>query len=177
MTTPHGSFRLLMIATLAGSFACSGAKGEKPIELGPVNTGTGTVTSARNFLNGRWALESFEVRLPNQTPLLLKGGGMLTYDDHSNLTMNIRADQQSSDILRAAGVDIRDGAITTQGRTAIDLQNHTLTYIVEGQAPLIRGPLGTDRPRHWVVEGDLLILTTKDAAGEPTSVGRWRRSQ
>jgi hypothetical protein len=65
--------------------------------------------------------------------------------------------------------------ISTEGRTAIDLQNRTLTYVLEGQAPLMRGPLGMDRPRHWVVEGDVLTLTTKDDAGQALSVGRWRR--
>jgi hypothetical protein len=89
--------------------------------------------------------------------------------------MNIRADEKSSDILRAAGLEIRDGSIVTQGRTAIDLQNHTLTYILEGQAPSARTLLGSDRRRHWVVDGDLLILTTTDDAGQPTSIGRWRK--
>ena len=91
--------------------------------------------------------------------------------------MEIRADQASADLLRAAGLDIRDGVISTQGRTAIDLQNRTLTYVLEGQAPLVEGPLSMKRPRHWVVEGDTLTLTTKDEAGKPLSVGRWRRSQ
>jgi hypothetical protein len=109
--------------------------------------------------------------------LILKGAGTLVYDNMGNLTMNIRADEASSDLLRAAGVDIRDGVIATEGRTAIDLQNHTLTYVIQGQAPLIRGPLGTGRPRYWEVEGDMLTLTTKDDAGEPTSIGRWRKMQ
>ena len=75
-----------------------------------------------------------------------------------------------------SGIDIRDGMISTDGRTAVDMQNKTLTYVVKGQAPLIRGPLGIERPRHWVVEGDTLILTTLDDAGQPLSVGRWKRS-
>jgi hypothetical protein len=167
-----------LLLSVATAFpACAAAPRQRPVEMGPVDTGAGTLTSARNFLNGRWVLESFEVRLPNQPPVLLKGGGLLVYDDSGNLTMNIRADEKSSDILRAAGVDIRDGAIITEGRTAIDLQHRTLTYILEGQAPLIKGPLGTNRPRHWTVEGDVLILTTKDDAGQPLSVGRWRKSQ
>jgi hypothetical protein len=83
-----------------------------------VDTGAGTLTSARKFLEGRWTLESFEVRPPGKAPILLKG-----------------------------------------------------------QGTLVRGPLGTDRPRHWVVEGDVLTLTTKDDAGQPLSIGRWRKSQ
>jgi hypothetical protein len=143
---------------------------------GPVETGPGTTASARQFLEGRWTLESFHFHPPGGTPIALKGSGVLVYDDFSNLHMEIRADQASADLLRAAGIDIRDGVITTDGRTAIDLQNRTLTYVIEGQAPLVPGPLSINRPRHWVVEGDTLILTTRDEAGNPLSVGRWKRS-
>jgi hypothetical protein len=147
------------------------------VKGGPVNKGPGTLAAAREFLKGRWLLESFEVRLPNEPIVTLKGGGVLIYDESGNLSINIKADEKSADILRAGGVDIRDGAITADGRTAIDLQNHTLTYIISGQAPLVKGPLGTDRPRYWAVEGDMLILSTKDKNGQTLSVGRWRRSQ
>ena len=166
----------LLASVVAATVACSAPAGLNPIEGGPVNTGAGTLTSARSFLEGRWILESFEVHAPGKQPVVLEGAGTLVYDDSGNLTMDIRADEASADVLRAAGVDIRDGAVRTEGRTAIDLQNRTLTYIVDGQAPLVRGPLGTHRPRHWTVDGDVLILTTKDEAGNPLSVGRWRRS-
>jgi len=102
---------------------------------------------------------------------------MLVYDDMGNLRMEIRADEASADLLRAAGIDLRNGVISTEGRTAIDLQNRTLTYLLEGQAPLVEGPLGMRHPRHWVVDGDTLTLTTHDDAGRPLSVGRWKRTQ
>jgi len=158
-------------------FAAARAAFQRTPKGGAVDTGPGTLAAAREFLKGRWLLESFEVRLPNEPIVTLKGGGILTYDEVGNLSMNIRADEKSSDILRAGGVDIRDGAIIAEGRTAIDVQKHTLTYMLGKQAPLIKGPLGTDRPRYWTVEGDMLILTTKDNAGQAISVGRWRRSQ
>lgn len=176
MMLRHAHYTLIAAAAIAAA-ACSAAPRQRPVEMGPVDTGPKTLTAARSFLEGRWVLESFEVRPPGKPPIVLNGGGLLVYDASGNLTMNIRADEKSSDLLRAAGIDIRDGAISTEGRTAIDLQNRTLTYIVQGQAPLIRGPLGTDRPRHWVVDGDVLILSTRDDAGQPLSVGRWRRSQ
>jgi len=149
----------------------------RTVQVPDVNTGPGSLAAAREFLKGRWLLESFEVRLPNEPIVTLKGGGILIYDEMGNLSINIRADEKSADILRAGGVDMRDGAITADGRTAIDIQNHTLTYIIKDQAPLVKGPLGTDRPRYWAVEGDMLILSTKDKGGQTVSVGRWRRSQ
>jgi hypothetical protein len=169
---------VLIGAALVATSACSAAPRQRPVEGGPVDTGAGTLTSARKFLEGRWTLESFEVRPPGKAPITLKGQGTLAYDASGNLTMNSRpTDEKTSDLLRAAGIDIRDGVIATEGRTAIDMQNHTLTYFLQGQKPLIKGPLGMERPRHWVVEGDVLTLTTKDDAGQPLSIGRWRKSQ
>ena len=177
MKIRHVLSGVLIAAGLVATGGCSAAPRQRPVEGGPVDTGAGTLTSARKFLEGRWTLESFEVRPPGKAPITLKGQGTLMYDSSGNLTMNIRADEATSDLLRASGIDIRDGAISTEGRTAIDLQNHTLTYVIQGQAPLVRGPLGIERPRHWVVEGDVLTLTTKDDAGQPLSIGRWRKSQ
>ena len=90
--------------------------------------------TARKFLEGRWILESVVVTPPGAKPITLKGTGVLNYDDFGNLEMNIKADEASSDLLRAGGIMIPDGVISTTGRTAIDMQNKTLTYILEGQA-------------------------------------------
>ena len=78
---------------------------------------------------------------------------------------------------RGAGIDIRDRShLHRRGRAAIDLQNRTLTYVLKGQAPLVKGgPLAMERPRHWVVSADTLTLTTRDDAGQPLSVGHWKR--
>ena len=112
-------------------------------------------------------------------PIALKGTGVLNYDDFGNMEMNIKADQASSDLLRAGGIVIPDGVISTTGRTAIDMQNKTLTYILEGQPSSMRtggGPLAPNRPRYWEVNGDVLTLTTKDDNGAPLSVSRWKKS-
>ncbi len=171
----RGTFPLLLVALFTA--ACGAAAGERPIEAGPVDTGAGTLSSARKFLQGRWQLESFEIHSPGKPPLVLKGSGTLVYDDMSNLRMEIRADEASADMLRAAGVDIRDGIISSDGRAALDLAKRTLTYVLQGQAPLVKGgPLAVERPRHWVVDGDSLILTTRDEAGRPLSIARWKRT-
>ena len=86
-----------------------------------LSSGPGTLTEARKFLQGRWALESFEVHPPGKAPIALKGSGVLNYDEFGNMRMEIRADEAESDLLRAAGITIRDGVISTDGRTVIDL--------------------------------------------------------
>jgi hypothetical protein len=164
---------LLAIVLFSLSGCAAGPK--RPIKLGPVDTGAGSITEARKYLEGRWTLESFEVHPAGKPVVTLKGQGTLTYDEFGNLVMEIRTDQATSDLLRAAGIEIRDGVISSSGRTAVDLQNRTLTYVIQGQPVGGTGPLAPSRPRHWQVEGSVLTLTTKDDAGNPASVGRWKK--
>ena len=162
---------------LAVAIGCAAAPRQRPLPVGKVE---GTLSDARKFLEGRWVLESFEVRPPGKSPILLKGSGVMNYDDFGNLRMEIKADQASADLLRAAGIEMRDGVISADGRTALDQQNHTLTYFIEGQRSSNLtggGPLALNRPRHWEVMGDVLTLTTRDDSGAPLSIGRWKRSQ
>jgi hypothetical protein len=154
------------------------ATADQRIKKGPVDTGPGTLTAARKYLEGRWSLISFEVFRPGESPIRVNGAGTLTYDGFGNLTVEIRvADQATERALEAEGIRTTKGAFSTRGRTAIDLQARTLVYFLEGQAPLgaPSSPLALNRPRHWQVEGDVLTLTTKGDDGQPLSVGRWKK--
>jgi hypothetical protein len=171
--------RVVIMLALAAA-GCAGAPRTAPIKGGPVTTGPGTVESARKYLEGRWSLMSFEVFPPGQKSVLLKGNGTLNYDAFGNLDMQIRVeDRTTSEELARAGIPITNGVISTTGRAAIDLNARTLTYFLEGQNPLVvkgpAGPLALSRPRHWVVEGNTLTLTTRHDDGQPASVARWQK--
>lgn len=176
MTLRSALMRALLATAVVVVSACAAKPIQKPSYAGPVDQGVGSLAEARRYLEGHWVLESFEVHPPGKPVVTLKGMGTLTYDEFSNLVMEIRADQASADLLRAAGIDIRDGVVSSKGRTAVDMQNRTLTYAIQGQPAGGTGPLAMNRPRYWQVEGDVLTLTTKDNAGNPASVGRWRKS-
>jgi hypothetical protein len=170
-----------MAALLAATTVAAAAAAAAPQQAQlPAGRGAPTLAEARKFLQGRWALESFEVRPPGKAPIFPKGSGVLNYDDFGNMRMEIRADEAAADLLRAAGINIRDGIISSDGRTVIDVPNKTLTYFLEGQPSSLQtggGPLATNKPRHWEVNGDVLTLTTKDEAGAPLSISRWKRSK
>ena len=168
-----------MAAFVAAATACAARPSQRPLPLDPIASGPGTVGEARKFLEGRWALESFEVRAAGKPAITLKGSGVLTYDNFGNMRMEIRADEATSDLLRAAGINIRDGVISSDGRTVIDVPNKTLTYFVEGQTSSMvtgGGPLAPNRPRHWEVTADTLTLTTRDDGGAPMAISVWKRS-
>jgi len=170
--------RPMLTFVLITAAACTAAPRQRPVEMGPVDQSAGTLTAARKYLEGRWTLESFELHPAGKPAVTPKGSGTLTYDEFGNMRMEIRADRDAVDVLRAGGIDIRDGVISTDGRTVVDMQNKTLTYVVKSQpgAPGT-GPLSPSRPRYWQVEADVLTLTTKDDAGNPASVSRWRRTK
>jgi len=174
--TPSSLARLLLTAVLIpAAGACTGSPSQRPVKLSPVSEAPGSLAAARKFLEGRWSLETFEVYQAGK-PTAMKGAGTLTYDGFGNLRMEIRADPETAGRLKAAGLDIKDGVISTDGRTAVDMPNKTLTYVLENQgAGATAGPMATNRPRHWQVEGDVLTLTTKDDAGNPASVSRWKK--
>lgn len=169
--------RSVLALMLVSATACMGAPRQRPVKGGDVDQGPESITAARKFLEGRWTLESFDVFPPGKPPIALKGAGTLNYDEFGNLRIEIRADEKSADLLRAAGVELRDGTISSDGRTVVDMQNRTLSYVLPGQtvgAPAA-GPLAPSRPRHWEVKGDLLFLSTRDESGKPLSTGRWKR--
>jgi hypothetical protein len=165
----------------AGAFGCASRARQRPIEGAPVSRGPGSIEAARQVLQGRWSLLSFEVRPPGQPPIQLQGAGTLSYDAFGNMDMQIRVpDPATAQALERAGIPLSNGAIASEGRTAIDMQARVITFILAGQDPLSpttgAGPLALSRPRHWDVEGDLLTLTTKGDGGQPLSVSRWRKT-
>jgi hypothetical protein len=167
--------RLVAALLLALVVAGCGPKGA------PVQTGQGSVESGRRFLEGRWGLLSFEVFPPGRPSIAIAGGqGSLNYDAFGNLDIEIRVeDENVARELAFAGIPLTNGRISTTGRAAVDMQARTLTYILQGQPALVSsapaGPLALTRARHWVVDGNVLTLTTRDDNGQPASVGRWQK--
>ena len=168
VATGLAALLMVAIAALTGAAAPQHPAGASPK----------TLVEARKYPEGRWSLESFAVRSPGASLVKLDGSGVLTFDDFANLRMEIRTNQSSSDLLRAAGIQMLDGVISSDGRVAIDLQRRTLTYFIEGQRSSYvtgGGPLALSRPRHWEVTADTLTLTTRDDGGAPLSISRWTR--
>ena len=147
-------------------------------QRGPVDTGPGTLAAARKYLEGRWRLLTYEVRLPGKPPIVLKNEGMLLYDAFGNLTIEVHVDPETAATLREGGIPTTDGMLKTSGKTAINLQARTLTFLVEG-APKLgapSGPFALNRPRHWQIDGNVLTLTTNGDDGKPASIGRWEKT-
>jgi len=163
---------LMFVAAMLSSGGTAVAqKGGKP------DTGPGTTTAARKYLEGRWGLLSFDVFPPGKPVVHVGGQGSLLYDAFGNVKWEVRVPPDVVDPLRLAGVPSNNGVISMDGRAVVDMQARTLTYFVQGQPPLgaPSGPLAVNRKRYWVVEGNVLTLTTKGDDGKDVSVAKWRK--
>jgi len=168
--------RALLSVSLALAVMSTAACTYKP-RTDPPNTGPGSTKVARQYLEGRWTLVSFALYPPNASPIQVKGTGTLVYDDFGNLTMDLSVDEASVALMQKAGIPLEKGRLSSSGRTIVDMQGRSLTYVLESQ-PAVGGPAGPlamSRPRYWERDGNTLTLTTKDDKGQPLSVGKWQK--
>jgi hypothetical protein len=159
---------VIVAVALAGAWAAA----QTPVEKGPT-----ALAVTRKYLEGRWALMSFRI-FPGGKPVPLEAAGVLTFDAFSNLNMEIRVNEETARVLERDGIPTVKGIISTAGRVVADPATRTLTYILPGQ-PLMApagGPLSLRRPRHWEVNGNVLILTTRGDDGTTVSEGRWQKT-
>src|SRR6185295_19827243 len=107
----------LVVALAAG---CSAAPIDKPLPMGPVDTGPGTLEEARNYLHGAWTLVSMEIFPPNQPSIRAAATGTMVYDDYSNMTVDVQLSPETTKLAEQNGIPAPDGLIHTTGRTVID---------------------------------------------------------
>jgi len=168
---------LAAVVTAVLVAGCAPAPIKRPIYTGPLDSGPGTLAAARQYLEGRWTLVSFTVFPPGRDPISVTGTGVLVYDAYSNMSVDLRTDAATAQALRGVGLPFENGVLATNGRTVIDMNNRSITYIVEGGAPIgaDAGPLASNRPRYWQVEGETLTLSTRDDAGNNLTVAVWKK--
>ena len=173
----HGWMRLALVCWVMVTVSCAGAPRQRPLPIGATNKGPGTVTQAREYLQGRWSLVSMELFPPNEPAIHVVGSGQLVYDDFANMTVDLRVDEATARLFERIGIAAPNGVISTTGRTLVDMTSRTLSYALEGQQAVrpATHPLDTNRPRYWEVDGKTLTLRTKDDSGKVISVAVWRK--
>jgi hypothetical protein len=170
------AFSFIFCAALAMQAACKST----PVaaRTSKVPTGPATLTQARTSLEGKWTLVSMDVFPPHEQPILRAATGTMIYDKFANLTVELHFTPEATRLAERVGIPISNGTMSTTGRTVIDLNNHSLSYVLEGQAAVRppTGPLDTNRPRYWEVNGNTLTLRTKDADGAVLMVSVWHKT-
>jgi hypothetical protein len=171
------AFGVALFMVVLAAAACAPASWRRPPTLGTIDTGPGSLTEARTYLKGRWTLLSWRFFPADQPPLELDGSGTLLYDAFGNMDIEIRVDEATGEFLDREGIPATRGVISVVGRTVVDLDSRTITFVLDGQ-PLIapeNGPLSSRHPRHWEVNDNVLTLTTRNDNGEALLESRWQK--
>jgi len=150
---------------------CSSAPRQRPVKVGSVDRGAGSLEAVRRQLQGTWELVALEALDAGRlTPV--KAAGRLVYDEFGNMTIKGTIDDpRLKDAVR----------LDYSGRVVIDTARQELVpaEVSAGEAspdPARLGRIATTERRRYAFEGDLLKITYLDTAGNPTGVASWRRA-
>ena len=150
----------------------SGRPMNNPVPLTSEET-TGSLETTRQQLMGVWELVELKNAPPKGgAPVPVKATGTLVYDQYGNLTIDARTSDPNAPV--AAREVPR---VSFKGRAVIDVVNHELKLMdVTGNV----NPdevLAPERRRRYVLEANLLTLSSFDERGEVTAVTTWRRTK
>jgi len=163
---------VLTLTALVSLPACEKRARLRPVEMGPVNTGPGTLEAVRKQLEGTWHLVSAEIIGADGTARAVKGQALLTCDAYGNLTVKGSYEEPSLGADAAA-------AINFTGRVAIDVQKHELHLLdlrqSDGDFQNLPPEMVASRTRQYEFVGDTLKMTIRSAKGAVTAVNIWKK--
>jgi hypothetical protein len=153
--------------------ACQAAPRARPVKMGAVDTGAGSLESVRRQLQGAWELVTLEVIVPGGGPTKIPATGHLKYDEFGNLTIDGR--------LAAAAGGVDPNVLNMSGRAVIDPDKHMLRFEdVQATTAAADRPVDSRidpaKVRYYEFVGDQLKTTTKDAGGATTAIATWKRA-
>lgn len=165
---------VLVVAALAPlAAACPSAPRVRPVKAGDVHTGPGSLESVRRELQGTWELVEAIVFDANGKATPRKAEGRLTYDEYGNLTIGAKLADSTQPETSVSGL------LSYSGRAVIDPAKSQLVLMdLKSRLPsgeAIPTEVSADKVRDYVVAGNTLTLTSKDASGAPTARTTWRK--
>jgi len=154
----------------AGFVACSAAPRQRPVKMGDVETGSGTLESTRRQLEGTWDLVSFETYPAPGKKVTQQATAVLTYDAYGNMEINGRLVQPG----QAAGA--ASPLLSYKGRVVVDVERRELRVIAQGgDEKQLPAEASTGLVRRYAVNGSDLTLSMIDAKGTTTATATWKK--
>ena len=161
------------VVALGALPGCAKTARERPVRMGDVDTGPGSLEAVRRQLQGTWELVSLAV-VPQGggQPVPLKARGTLTYDEFGNLTVDAHTDDPNApQAARTANL------LTFKGRAVIDVAKSELKLMDVTGSVDPNTVISTERRRRYAFEGDLLKLSSLEPNGQIAATATWRRRQ
>ena len=178
----------LLSTALIAATLCAGtaASHRQRVSAGPVATGTQTLESVRQRLQGTWVLQSLTVSPFDGQPLAIAAQGRMTLDGSGGLHVEYHISDDGLARLAGAGIALPTPKISTNGQALIDPQTSQIVYVDPAfasrpfeadLADVRRNPFALHHRRHYQFNADgTLTLSARYDTGKDAAVGRWKKS-
>jgi hypothetical protein len=165
---------VVLLAVVALGTACAPSARQRPVSMGPVATGTGSLSDVRKQLEGAWTLRKFEVANAAGQLVEVKAQAQLHYDGSGNLSIKGQLLEPLPGQTAIAG----SPGLEYSGRAVIDTVKQELVLV--GQAtvepdPAVLEKLGIDARRRYELSAKQLTMSALDASGKVTSRATYTR--
>jgi hypothetical protein len=172
MSTRSGVCAAILAGLVLGG--CQAAPRQKPIKLGAVDKGPGSMEYERRQLEGRWALQRAEIIDASGQSTELKAKGRFELDAYGNLSVHAQLDE-SAPSAKPAPPEL----LEYSGRIVIDADKREFRLV----APDVKAPMSATtkqrldpkQVRRYRIEGDQLTVSLIGADGKPTATTVFRR--
>lgn len=165
----------LVLAGAGAGSGCKAAERQRPIEMGPVDTGPGSLTYVRRQLEGSWDLVALEVRNKAGQMTPTKAQALLTYDAYGN--MNVRG--KLLDPLPDATAKLASSAVDYSGKIVIDTVKSEFRMTEQNaQQPLdrdVQNILNLSRVRRYELSADTLKIHVMDQGNAVVATTTFRK--
>jgi hypothetical protein len=159
---------------LAASLACQAQPRQRPLDVGPVASGPGTIEYERRRLQGTWGLNRFEIVDAAGKPFAVKAEATLTYDEYGNLTVRGKLLEP----LPGEKV-IEQPTLEYAGPIVIDAQKHEFRLgaikTTEALEPGLEDNIGSSNLRRYELTDTTLRITYLNRSGSTTAIASFTR--
>jgi hypothetical protein len=166
---------VVLAAAVGSGCAVASAPRQRPIELGPVDTGPGTLVSVRKQLEGSWDLIALEVRDASGAMAPAKATGVLTYDAYGNMQVRGRLNESLPD----AAAPLASAMIEYSGQIVIDPQKSEFRMTEQQPTapldPALKSVLRLSRVRRYELSADVLKIHVLDEGNAVVATTTFRK--
>jgi hypothetical protein len=173
----------VFVILLAG---CAASPRQRPVSVGDVSTGTGSLAEARKRLEGSWQLVSLRMINAEGRQADVEASGSLRLDGFGNLHIEFKMSPAGQQAMASIGITSPNPVLSTSGQAVIDPAQQRVSYVGDdfmksggmdaGLAAKRANPLAVERVRYYRFEDDgTLVLTTRYPDGKDASIGRWKK--
>ena len=177
----------IVLALGSSAISCASSPRQRPVAVGEVDTGPGSLTAARQQLEGHWTLVTLAMFDEDGTQVDVDATGSLTSDAFGGLTIEFRMTDAGRQSLESLGIVSPNPVISTSGRAVIEPRQQQITYVGAdfakqggldaGLAAKRANPFALERVRYYTFNADgSMRLATRHDNGREAAVSTWKRS-